>query len=177
MANIPFVSEDFQRAFRNQFPSQTSTGRDLHVSDIVIPVVDFTPTASGASVPESLRFCRSMSTYIRAEASSTLTYTDWTDISSGFWAFNVKCSGTGNANVRVRLEGGGTSQIITELQLTNGTDTSTVTSDDFVVFVPAGYTITTRLYFTTGSNYGSWLATNLADVNGNLSNPFGYDPQ
>ena len=58
MANIPFVSENFQRSFRNTFPSQTSTGRDLHVSDVVIPVVDFTPTASGTSLPSYMQLAR-----------------------------------------------------------------------------------------------------------------------
>jgi hypothetical protein len=175
--DIPFVSEQFQRAFRNQFPSQTSTGRDLHVSDVVIPVVDFTPTTAGASLPSTLRFCRNGNTVIRAETTSTVGYTDWTNITTGFWGFNVKASGTGNLNVRIRLTTSAGTAILTELQMVNGTDTTNILQDDFIAYVPSGGTINTRVYFTSGSGYGGFLATNLADVNGNLTNPFGYSPQ
>ena len=93
MVNIPFVSEDFQRAFRNQFPSQTQTGRDLHVSDIVIPIVDFSPTASGASLPFELRDTYNPSaTFANYNTAQTGTEVIGTP---GFWSlrFNLSYNG------------------------------------------------------------------------------------
>ena len=52
MVDTPIVSEALQKDFRDNFPSQINSGRDLHVSDVIVPVVDFsTSTAiSGLSV-------------------------------------------------------------------------------------------------------------------------------
>ena len=93
MVDIPFVSENFQRSYRNTFPSQTQTGRDLHVSDVVIPIVDFTPTTSGTSLPLDLRFSRNRNT----TSVQTSTTTGFTDVitQSGFWGVNINISGYG----------------------------------------------------------------------------------
>ena len=96
MVDIPFVSEDFQRAYRNQFPSQTSTGRDLHVSDVVIPIVDFTPTSSGASLPLDLRACLNNNTSL-LDISSDQTNTVITS-TAGFYQVIYNYSGQ-NATV------------------------------------------------------------------------------
>lgn len=178
MANIPFVSEDFQRAFRNQFPSQTSTGRDLHVSDIVIPIVDFTPTASGASLPLNLRFANNNNvSVVTAESDSTATLVS----NTGF--FNIYLS--------LVTEGGNSDISFLFKETTSGSTQSTRTrrnllpsggyssfTDEFVVFIPAGYTLSYSF-----SKEGSATARadmffyQIADVNGNLTNPFGYSPQ
>ena len=45
MVDTPIVSEALQKVFRTNFPSQINSGRDLHVSDVVLPIVDFSTTA------------------------------------------------------------------------------------------------------------------------------------
>ena len=60
MVDTPFVDENFQRAYRNTFKGQVSSGRDLHVSDVVIPVVDFSPTTAGTSLALNLRQARNI---------------------------------------------------------------------------------------------------------------------
>jgi hypothetical protein len=176
MVNIPFVSEDFQRAFRNQFPSQTSTGRDLHVSDIVIPVVDMSPVASGASLPLDLRFCRNRNT----TAVGTSTTVGFTDVitTTGFWGVNIMISGFGGQTaIEHQLSGGGTTQQISKVNAQQTSGDSFIQLESFTVFIKAG-DVLQYAYSENGTN-GSFTGfyTQLADVNGNLVSPNGYSPQ
>lgn len=182
MANIPFVSEDFQRAFRNQFPSQTSTGRDLHVSDIVIPIVDFTPTSSGASLPLDLRFARNnFST--TTQLSSDATNTDVVD-DTGFFLIEASISAThtaadavfGNLNFFNKTSGA-TTIAGAYFFMHIGANQSVFAQRKQVVFIPSGFKLTATL--ETGSSSCVYIVntTPVADINGNLTNPSGYDPQ
>tara|TARA_B100000575_G_C23121690_1_gene649229 strand:- start:1231 stop:1773 length:543 start_codon:yes stop_codon:yes gene_type:complete len=180
MVNIPFVSEDFQRAFRNQFPSQTSTGRDLHVSDVVIPVVDFTPTSSGASLPFELRDTYNPSAEF-ANYSDTQTGVEVIG-TPGFWAFRYNLSysdGTYQPSIKLNFKttSTGVSVKFYQKEFMNPTRFGDL-SDDIKIFLPVGKTITLDLS-SNGSgtvNYASSVYQ-LADVNGNLTNPSGYNPQ
>lgn len=181
MANIPFVSEDFQRAFRNQFPSQTSTGRDLHVSDIVIPVVDFTPTSSGASLPFELRDTYNPSASFLS-FNSAQTGTDLIT-TPGFWSlrFNISYNGGSGYNPNITFKfvdiSTSTDAVFYEkafLDIPQFGDFS----DSLKIFIPVGKKVILTL--TANGTDTVALATSsyqLADVNGNLTNPSGYNPQ
>jgi len=178
MANIPFVSEDFQRAFRNQFPSQTSTGRDLHVSDIVIPVVDFTPTASGASLPLNLRFATNNNVSNTSATSDTTA-----DLITGTGFYNVYYSFAARAadsDLIIRFKEiatGNLQQARNRVNLLTANDYNTFT-DEFQVFIPAGYILEYAFAIaTSGVARIDLYHYQIADVNGNLTDPFGYSPQ
>lgn len=166
----PFVSENFQRAYRNQFPSQTSTGRDLHVSDVVVPIVDFTPTASGNNLPTTLQFCRNISTTITSLSGSSSG-----DLSTtlGFLGLDLQFITDGNNNyLEMYIENVSTGATNTFVTLIGNTDTS----DQIVYYVPSGYKTS---YALGGAGVHSAVAilTPLADVNGNIIQPSGYSPQ
>ena len=55
MAETPIVSDTLQKTFRDNFPSQISSGRDLHVSDTIVPIVDFSSTAGVSGLSTSLQ--------------------------------------------------------------------------------------------------------------------------
>tara|TARA_Y200000002_G_scaffold363039_1_gene350752 strand:- start:609 stop:1157 length:549 start_codon:yes stop_codon:yes gene_type:complete len=182
MANIPFVSEEFQRAFRNQFPSQTSTGRDLHVSDIVIPVVDFTPTTSGASLPETLRTCRNGST---VEVDTTSAKAISTDVTAGFWRVclffsSVYSSGALGAECSIQLlDGAGTAvAVLSRITQAGSKVPNFIQKDEFYAYAPADHTLASTLFLgNSDSRQMTITYTPIADINGNLTQPFGYDPQ
>ena len=182
MVNIPFVSEDFQRAFRNQFPSQTSTGRDLHVSDVVIPIVDFTPTSSGASLPQNLRFANSAGTNYKLYDSFINPRQD-VITSSGFYLirgnFTAQVTGTDYANFDIDLQDKATSSIITVLQLSEIYAGGGVNEFEFIVFVTPEnkVTVDTNIQGTSTRLRLFFSYQQIADVNGNLTNPVGYSPQ
>jgi len=166
---IPFVSEEFQRAFRNQFPAQVSTGRDLHVSDTVIPIVDMSPNASGASLPTNLQFCRNINSEyagISGTSSGDLS------LSVGFLGVDLQFMTAGGNYVEVYVENllSGVQNIVSAL--IGNSDTLS----QFVVYVPSGNKLT---YLTGGGSTHSGVAiiTPLADINGNLVQPSGYNPQ
>ena len=181
MVNIPFVSEDFQRAFRNQFPSQTSTGRDLHVSDVVIPIVDFTPTSSGASLPQNLRFANSAGTSYKL-FDAAITRED-VITSSGFYLirgnFTAQVTGTDYANFDIDLQDKSTSTVITVLQLSELYAGGGVNDFEFIVYVTPENKVTVDTNITgTSTRLRLFFSyQQIADVNGNLTNPVGYSPQ
>jgi hypothetical protein len=178
MVDTPFVSEDFQRAFRNQFPSQVSSGRDLHVSDVVIPVVDFTPTASGASLPLDLRFARSSTT--STVITSTNTSNGALTSTSGFYrVISQLTSRETDAAAYIKVYDGSTYVIVSQLLIsaTSG-NTNTHMHDDFIVYVKAGSSLVYDFNATLSSSTTFFpVYYQVADVNGNLTQPNGYDPQ
>lgn len=176
MVDIPFVSENFQRSYRNRFPSQTSTGRDLHVSDVVIPVVDFTPTASGTSLPRDLQEAMDFTTTAVIVSGDTaltsntgffkLNFSFTGDITSDE-AFNIflKDDVTGT-NYTVWISGSSIISGVTTYQQTN--------IIDFYVFIPVGYSLRAN---ASGNHTGRVQLKQIGDVNGNLTLPSGYSPQ
>jgi hypothetical protein len=176
MVNVPFVSEEFQRAFRNTFAGQVNSGRDLHVSDIVIPVVDFTPTTSGTSLPESLRYCVNRnSTSFAGGTNVSLTTLG---VNDGFYRIQAGLSQhEGQSNLSFYLTGD-TTQTIETLYL-NGNSTLTGMSGtrDFIAYQKVGDTLSYSFDEFSGNGYYTFTVTPLADVNGNIINPNGYDPQ
>lgn len=173
MADIPFVDENFQRSFRNTFPSQTSTGRDLHVSDVVIPVVDFTPTASGTSLPSYMQLARNGNTKtfaFNSAGTSTLT-----GVTPGFWSLDIDCKSTGQTLIQFFLNSGATNFTFMNI---NGITSATLMQDrDITIFIPVGFGLQRFSSVTSGSLQCDVSATPIADVNGNLINPYNYDPQ
>ena len=174
MVDIPFVSENFQRAYRNTFPSQTSSGRDLHVSDVVIPVVDFTPTTATTSIPFELLTSYNFNTthsQLSTTASSTLIST------SGFYLveFNIFNKQTADVMlVQLRLDDGSTNPIVKTIQC--GCLQST--NDKSFIFVKAGSSLTAQPDAQISTGLGIFVTTtSIADVNGNLTQPNGYSPQ
>ena len=180
MVDIPFVSEDFQRSYRNRFPSQTSSGRDLHVSDVVVLVVDFTPTASGTSLPIALRQARSTGTF-RTQLTADVTNQDLIT-NTGFYSVSVNAQFSAddiNGYYEINLFDGSTSTIVASsyLILGNTTDGFAQVAENFYLFIPTGYKA--RVTFAEGTGVGalSVFSTQVADVNGNEQLPPLYSPQ
>tara|TARA_Y100000361_G_scaffold153462_1_gene175324 strand:- start:58 stop:585 length:528 start_codon:yes stop_codon:yes gene_type:complete len=175
MVNIPFVSEAFQRTFRQRFPSQTSTGRDLHVSDIVIPTVDFTPTSEGADLPSYLQLARSPSV---SEIDTTTASSGTVFLSSaGFY----RCSIT-----LVNRTGQQADHISLLLDIEQSTGVTNIQNyvtpnqlkDELTIFIPPNST--GRYTFSmSGSADGalSIYSWQIASVNGQLNLPQGYNPE
>jgi len=172
---IPFVSENFQRAFRHTFKSQTSTGRDLHVSDIVIPVVDFTPEAAGTSLPSNLQSSLSRSTSNLSVTSSGLA-TLFSN--AGFYQIQVvgASQGTGDLTSAIWSYDGSTYVGLKAYLLKGNSNASGNFLDTVIVFNKSGLSIGHDSTIPTNGEIRFYWSQ-LADVNGNLVNPDGYFPQ
>jgi hypothetical protein len=169
MVDIPFVSENFQRSYRNTFPSQTSSGRDLHVSDVVIPIVDFTPTTSGTSLALELRNCINKNSNQNRITSATTT-----TVENGSGFFNVTCDLRGSSSTTTAsfdiFTSSTTSLSIMNVLAGSGSNTRAT----FIVYLTS---IDILRVITDSAADLSVMVTPLADINGNLINPNGFDPQ
>jgi len=177
MVNVPFVSEEFQRAFRNTFRGQVNSGRDLHVSDIVIPVVDFTPTASGTSLPESLRYAINRNS--TSIAGTTAIGTTSLGLSNGFYRIQANIFGnSGGQKLEFLLVNPTINLTLKALYLNATTNNEGQSmSTDFIVYQEVGDALSYSMGIFSGSAFFSFTVTPIADVNGNIINPSGYDPQ
>ena len=178
MVDTPFVSEDFQRAFRNQFPSQVSSGRDLHVSDVVVPVVDFTPTASGASLPLNLRFAINNNVAkVTAESSATADFITTTGFYKVYFSF-ISQNDSSDLSFLLTEIATGTNKSIYTVRSGAASGQSESYNEEFIIFIPAGFVVKYSFSEGTGATARADMFNfQIADVNGNLTNPFGYSPQ
>ena len=173
MVDTPIVSEEFQRAYRNSFPSQTSSGRDLHVSDVIIPVVDFTPTASGASLPFPLQSCVNGNT--STTGSTTTQYRTSLNTNPSFYAVDMAL--TGDAFAQIAINPLGAAFPTGWITVKSIYYPNEFTSSNFYLFIPSGYVSTFDHYIASGTSNLTITMTPVADINGNLTAPFNYDPQ
>jgi len=161
---IPIVSDALQATIRRLLPSQNGFGEDLQAQNVIVPIIDLTPTAEGSNLPGYLQTARGFDqTKVQAQG-STVTVTS----TAGFYQLDLFInSGTGSGVLEMS---DGFS--VKEITLVTGTD---VPVRGYYVFVPVGYTLQVR------SNSATTPFTcdfrQIADVNGVLSEPFGYTPQ
>lgn len=183
MAETPIVSETLQSTFRSNFPSQVSSGRDLHVSDVIVPIVDFSSTAGttglGTNLQTALNTAGSFtSIYGGSSGGPAVTATIFSN--TGF----IKV--TGGGNYIGYTTGSGTSLPV-EIFIDDGTteytlfkrdtiDLSFASPDgqfnfDFICFLRAGDTLKGRC---AQQGRIEAHAFQIADINGTLVNPTGY---
>jgi hypothetical protein len=179
MVDVPIVSEQLQQQFRNSFPAQVSSGRDLHVSDVIVPIVDFTQASEGSALQQNFNEARNENTS-NTIISSVVTGTDIIT-ASGFY------------NIRHSLHSRNDADYTSLLFLLNTTTSATsnvsylaglYTSgdngwDEFTLFVASAC----KLQITTTSGSGSptfnssIMVNKIADVYGNIQGPANYFPQ
>jgi hypothetical protein len=181
MAQITSVtSESLQAKIRQLLPSQQGFGEDLQASNVILPVIDLTSTAEGASTPAYLTRAWDYST-----GSAKIENTTPTTIinNPGFWQIN--------AIYTAEISDLSTSTpVLANLSITDGTTPKTVWEfyrsnanneieapvvNDFVVFLRAGDSLTG--YTRTAAKILAVQYRQIADVNGNITNPTGFTPQ
>ena len=155
-------------------PSQQGFGEDLQASNVILPVLDVTPTAEGSSVPAYLQ---------QALAFGSQTFFDVFDQttslanSPGFWRVIGTAAGrtsSGDVDATFQINDTSTTKGIWSFEM-SGTSTiiSFSESFDFIVFLRAGDT----LEAVAGNPMhikGSYRQ--IADVNGVLVSPSGFSP-
>lgn len=173
MAETPIVSPTLQNDFRTTFPSQVSSGRDLHVSDVIVPIVDFSSTATGSTLSELLNNAVDFATTdtgLINNSSATVVNTP------GFYKITGAClteAYTANATTHFTIDDGSTTKVVYTVGINNnGNDNRTNYSNfEFVSYLTAGMTLT-----LVASFYG-WARAHsrqVADVSGVATVPLNY---
>lgn len=169
------TSESLQAEVRRLLPSQRGFGTDLEAQNVIVPIVDLTPTAEGSSLRADLQTASSftgITVQQRVGAASGGTSVITTP---GFYRYivsmNVASSGTADTfNTRLELQNGLTfkplHKIMNVVSSTGGFDFE---SFEGVVFLAPGDILRIGNKGTgTAIHCTAWQ---VADVNGNLINP------
>ena len=174
MVDTPIVSEALQTTFRTNFPSQIDSGRDLHVSDVVIPIVDFSTVAGTTGINETLQSALSFGNQTSFNIFNTTTTLA---NSAGFWRFFGMYSifdGSAIANSGFFISDGSTDKQLFGIDknaVATSNDYNFAVTFDFTVFLTSGDSVK-----GTTSNRSNLIGSyrQVADISGTLVNPTGY---
>lgn len=174
---INITSEALQATIRRLLPSQQGFGEDLQASNVVLPVIDLTPTAEGSALPtdlaRSLAF-NSITSFQVSNATTTIVNT------AGFYrVYGVSNLDTDTTSKNVNqfsISNGFTSKDIWEHEATPRPDRiSTAILYDFIVFLDSGDSLDASSNSTNAFLNG--CTRQVADLNGNIVNPAGFQQQ
>ena len=167
------TSNDLEASIRSLLPSVSGFGSRLGAQNVIVPIVDLTPTAEGSILPTDLQ---------RALAFGSQTHFDITNTTAtltstpGFYRVTgtatTSNTPTLNPNAELQMTDGVTTKTIWAIRMTGtSTDQYVTTSIDYVFFVANG--ITLQGSATAETNLQGSIRQ-IADSNGNLINPDGF---
>lgn len=172
------TSEALQAAIRRLLPSQQGFGEDLQASNVITPIIDLTATAEGSDVPQNLQQALafgSQTAFSVSGSSSVLTSTPGFYRVIGVSSVRNSTSGPNNSNT-LNMTDSLTTKSVWKHELVSLSGTYAVASDvDIIAFLATGISISAVSSSTNAVFAGS--IRQVADVNGNLVNPTGFNPQ
>lgn len=174
MAQVTTVtSESLQAKVRQLLPSQQGFGEDLQASNVILPIIDLTETASGSVLRQDLQRASGLT-----DTSFRVTNTTSTLVSgTGFYLINYNItvrSATSTArSANISITDGLTTKKLLEVESGAGVAGGIYQSiGDIVVFLRSGESITATAIDTAAFVLGS--LRQIADISGNLVNPTGF---
>jgi len=178
MAQITNItSEALQATIRRLLPSQQGFGEDLQASNVITPIIDLTPTAEGSQLPAALQTAINFTdaTAFKAQG-STVSIISTPGFYRIFGTSANRASNGVDAVTRFTMSDGLSSKTVWEMDLDQtGQEVGVAVPVDFVVFLQAGESISAVA--PSGNSCLAGSARQIADVNGILTNPTGFNPQ
>ena len=171
---IRVTSEALQQTIRRLLPSQQGFGEDLQASNVILPIVDLTPTAEGTILREDIQTAIAFGSQTAFDVNNAQTTVLNTP---GFWrvfgTLNKRGSTTGGSSAYWSMSTGlSTKNVWGISQDATTTAQDYVTNYDFVVFLRAGDSLIANSFNSNDRFFGS--VRQLADVTGNLIPPSGF---
>jgi hypothetical protein len=171
------TSEALQLKLRQLLPSQQGFGTDLSASDTIIPVIDLTRAAEGSDVSEYLQTALAFGSVTNFKAANG---TDVIANTAGFYRiFGAVSTIAGPApglSGKIQMSDGTSTKDIYEIAETyTGTSGWNAINFDFTVFLASGESISAISSVDRVIIAG--CSRQVADVNGELTNPVGFTPQ
>jgi len=166
------TSEALEATVRNLLPSQQGFGEDLQAQNVIVPIIDLTPTAEGSQLPESLQQAfgfDDITTFNISNATTTIVNTP------GFWRIHgtatiIPNAATG-ANANIQINNGLSTKDCWLMNITPATQAPSNSAFDFIVFLQTG-DILQGSANVLGRVCGS--VRQVATVNGTTINPTGF---
>jgi hypothetical protein len=170
------TSEALQAQIRNLLPSQEGFGTDLMAQNVIVPIIDLTSAAEGSSVLENLQtainFGGSTAFDVQAATSTIVNNTGFFRITG-----SMTCSPVGgptNPSVVLNMTDGVSTKKLYGVFTSSTAGNAVSLAFDEVFFLDAGESVI-AVVSANASFIGS--SRQLADVNGVLVNPVGFNPQ
>ena len=177
MAQITSVtSESLQRKIRELLPSQQGFGEDLQAQNVIVPVIDLTRSAEGSELPDYLQNALSFGSQTAFTIGNTTSViVNNTGFYRIFGMSNVKnlAASTGT-NFFSLSDGLSTKTVWNHSAIASTTENVSCIQYDFVVFLDSGESLSGSAG-SISNLVGSFRQ--IADVNGALVDPAGYQPQ
>jgi len=142
----------------------------LQATNLIQPIIDLTPTAEGTQLRADLQTANSRNT---VDTALTAAVQSTVGATPGFWLVfgYLTSSAVATATVRLRLNDGVTNYDIFRFALASG---EVLNIEPQVCYAPAGHTVDC---LPGASTSGRLFTRQVADINGQLINPFGFTPQ
>ena len=178
--NARLTDETLEKRFRDTFRSQGGAELvdDLYASGVIVPVVDFTAAAEGSVLRADLQAAYSTSTDAFVTAS---TGTQTIISNAGFYSVKGVLTvdqgdSVGNQDIGLGINDGTSfTKVWNFRQLSSGAPVETFLIDEFVVFLDSGNTFEVRIATNLLTPFSlNVITNNLADIQGNLTNPSGF---
>jgi len=169
------TSEALEARVRELLPSQAGFTEELSAQNLIVPTIDLTSAAEGATTGQNLQVAWDFATGFDEVTSSTTVIS-----TTGFWKVDLTTivSGGFNGTWNVSITDGSTSKTV--WQITTKTSTvsnlASIAEGHFVVFLRSGDSLTAGVTGSTNYPINIWYRQ-IADVNGTLVNPLGFTPQ
>jgi len=170
------TSESLQQQIRNLLPSQQGFGFDLMAQNVIVPIIDLTATAAGTTLPSYLQNAYTLTNATEYEAENATVNIVATP---GFWQINASIYSNNNNSLTegaIRVTDGITTKLIwgCSSPATGGAAHIALTNT-FVVLLSSGETL--QAYSETNQTNVRGSVRQIADTNGVLINPSGFNPQ
>lgn len=171
------TSEALQAQIRNLLPSQEGFGTDLMAQNVIVPIIDLTSAAEGSSVSENLQTALafgSQTAFESTNATTVIVNTAGFWRISGTWAIVATVGATSSVNFELN-DGTTQKSIFKYLKKSTVAFNEFMTGDfDYTIFLRSGDSFQV---ITDGTSQSNGSVRQIADVNGNLVNPSGFNPQ
>lgn len=171
---INITSEALQKTVRDLLPSQQGFGEDLQASNVIVPTIDLTPSAEGSVLRSDLQRALGFGTTHTQVANGTSTLVSSTGFFSVYGIMTWRGSVTNEVG-SIQLTDGLTTKVLWEANIlgSGSPDVTHLSQEiDFTAYLRAGDSLTC----TSSAAVITFNVTTrqIADVNGNLTNPLGF---
>jgi len=166
-----------QAQVRNLLPSQQGFGTDLMAQNVIVPVIDLTSAAEGSTVPQNLQTAFAFGSQTAFDVSNaTTTIINNTGFYRVFGSINCRTLTSGTQIAKFDMSDGlSTKSLIKYTFAATNTESHDTELYDFIVFLKSGDSFIASSDNANCSLQGS--TRQIADVNGVLVNPSGFNPQ
>lgn len=169
---IPIVSEALQASIRRLLPSQNGFGEDLQASNVIIPVIDLTPTAEGSQLDTDLARANAFgSNTVFESANSTVNLAATPGFYKVICGFDINTTAAAGATAGIIIDNGLSNKIIFGISTLGGAEQAGVFPFEATFFLDTGETLQA---FTNSQAVIKGSYRQIADRYGNITNPVGF---